>query len=86
MCVQFDVVVLECNVLVLESVDSCAMLGVLGVELFELLVAAIEFSGYLLELLGQFDIVILHLTILLVLGDIPKIHQILHLCLLTPNN
>ena len=72
--------------LLLEIVDCVSILRVLGTEIFELLVTAVKLSSDFFELLSKFDIIVFHFGILLVLGNIPKIHQILHFYLFTPNN
>ena len=67
--------------LLLEIVDCVSILRVLGTEIFELLVTAVKLSSDFFELLGKFGI---HFGVV-VLGNIPKIHQILHFYLFTPN-
>lgn len=76
---QLHIVGFQIVILMFEITDSVTVLSVVDIELFEFLMASIEFSSDILKLLGELNVIVLHFGVLLVLGDVPEIYKVLHL-------
>lgn len=79
MRMQLHIVGFQIVILMFEITDSVTVLSVVDIELFEFLMASIEFSSDILKLLGELNVIVLHFGVLLVLGDVPEIYKVLHL-------